>query len=168
MLPKCVLPSLKHKGNHNPHMSIESLCNMWLRNDLATLWAMAKASASSHNTTEEAPAHKSYRKVINSAVSLGRSGMTGKACQMLLSSGVAVNTDTMWHLLKAKHSDSITLSSAFAILPILRSFPKGTSTGPSALSVQHLLDATLSLFTSQVVNLLASLYISNVIKFPYV
>ena len=26
MLPKCVLPSLRHKGNHNPHKSIESLC----------------------------------------------------------------------------------------------------------------------------------------------
>jgi hypothetical protein len=28
MLPKCVLSSLKHKGVHNPHTSIESLCNL--------------------------------------------------------------------------------------------------------------------------------------------
>ena len=42
MLPKCVLPSLRHKGNHNPHKSIEFLCNMWLNNDLTTLWMMAK------------------------------------------------------------------------------------------------------------------------------
>ena len=172
MLPKCVLPSLKRKGSHNPHTS---LCNMWLRNDLANLWAMAKTRASSHNTTEEAPTHKSYRKVINSAVSLGRSGMMGKACQMLLSSGVAPNTDTTWHLLKGKHpscpppvapnvtSDPTTLSPAFPILPVLRSFPKGTSAGPSGLSVQHLLDAaSVSLHTSigtslkEVVNLLAS------------
>ena len=61
MFPKCVLPSLKHKGNHNPHTPIESLCNMWLRNDLATLWAMAITRASSHNTTDEVPTHKSYR-----------------------------------------------------------------------------------------------------------
>ena len=38
-------------------------------------------------------------------------------------------------------SEPVTLSPAFNILPILRSFPKGTSVGPSGLSVQHLLDA---------------------------
>eukprot|EP00731_Ephydatia_muelleri_P022126 Em0014g717a len=43
MLPKCVLLSLTHKGNHNPHKSIESLCNMLLNNDLTTLWMMAKS-----------------------------------------------------------------------------------------------------------------------------
>ena len=41
MFPKCVLPPLKRRGNHAPHTSIESLCNMWLQNDLATLWSMA-------------------------------------------------------------------------------------------------------------------------------
>ena len=83
MLPKCVLPSLKHKGVYNPHTSIESLCNMWLRNDLATLWAMAKTRASYHNTTDEVQSQKSYRKVINSAISLGRSGMMGKTAKCL-------------------------------------------------------------------------------------
>ena len=41
MLPKCVLPSIAHRGTHVPHMPIKSLCNMWLSNDLSTLWAMA-------------------------------------------------------------------------------------------------------------------------------
>ena len=45
MLPKCVLPSLKHKGVTNPHTSVESLCKLWLDNDLITLWAMAKNRA---------------------------------------------------------------------------------------------------------------------------
>ena len=38
-------------------------------------------------------------------------------------------------------SESVTTSPAFNILPILRSFPKGTLAGPSGLSVQLLLDA---------------------------
>ena len=36
---------------------------------------------------------------------------------------------------------NLTLSPSFDILHILRSFPKGISTGPSGISVQHLLDA---------------------------
>ena len=102
MLPKCVLPSLKHKGSHNPHVAIESLCKMWLNNDLSTLWTMAK-SRENNSITEEATIGKNYRRVINSAVSLGRSGLTGKACRMLLSSGIAPNNDTTWRLLQAKH-----------------------------------------------------------------
>ena len=88
MLPKCVLPSLRHKGNHKPHMPIESLCNMWFSNDLTTLWMMAKSRENKHNITEKAT---TYSQVISSAVSLGRSGLTGKACGMLLSSGFAPN-----------------------------------------------------------------------------
>ena len=58
MLPKCVLPSLKHKGSHNPHVAIESLCKMWLNNDLSTLWTMAK-SRENNSITEEATIGKS-------------------------------------------------------------------------------------------------------------
>ena len=174
MLPKCVLPSLKHKGSHNPHVAIESLCKMWLNNDLSTLWTMAK-SRENNSITEEATIGKNYRRVINSAVSLGRSGLTGKACRMLLSSGIAPNNDTTWRLLQAKHpacpppvtpnatSEPVTLGPTFKILKILRSFPKGTSAGPSGLSVQHLLDAaSIPLHTSigdslkGIVNLMAS------------
>ncbi|KAL5483977.1 hypothetical protein EMCRGX_G020399 [Ephydatia muelleri] len=101
--------------------------------------------------------------------------MTGKACWMLLSGGIAPNNDTTWRLLQAKHpscpppvtpdvtSEPITLSPSFNILPILRSFPKGTSPGPSGLSVQHLLDTiSVPLHTpigtslKGIVNLLAS------------
>ena len=71
----------------------------------------------------------------------------GKACQMLQSSGIAPNNETTWQLLQAKHptcpqpavpispSDPVSLGSDFDILSILRSFPKGTSAGPSGLSV---------------------------------
>ena len=160
MLPKRVLPSLKHKGSHNPHIAIESLCKMWLNNDLSTLWTMAKCWEN-RSITEEATVGKNYRRVINSAVSLGRSGLTGKACRMLLSSGIAPSSDTTWRLLQAKHpacpppvtpnatSEPVTLGPTFNILKILRSFPKGTSAGSSGLSVQHLLDAaSIPLHTS--------------------
>ena len=169
-----VCPPLKHKGSHNPHVAIESLCKMWLNNDLSTLWTMAK-SQENNSITEEATIGKNYRRVINSAVSLGRSGLTGKACRMLLSSGIAPNSDTTWRLLQAKHpacpppvtpnatSEPVTLGPTFNILKILRSFPKGTSAGPSGLSVQHLLDAaSIPLHTSigdslkGIVNLMAS------------
>eukprot|EP00731_Ephydatia_muelleri_P031244 Em0022g758a len=94
---------------------------------------------------------------------------------MLLSSGIAPNSDTTWRLLQAKHpacpppvtpnatSEPVTLGPTFNILKILRSFPKGTSAGPSGLSVQHLLDAaSIPLHTSigdslrGIVNLMAS------------
>ena len=60
-------------------------------------------------------------------------------------------------------SEPVTLGPTFKILKILRSFPKGTSAGPSGLSVQHLLDAaSIPLHTSigdslkGIVNLMAS------------
>ena len=60
-------------------------------------------------------------------------------------------------------SEPITLSPSFNILPILRSFPKGTSPGPSGLSVQHLLDTIsvplrtpIGTSLKGIVNLLAS------------
>ena len=115
---------------------------------------MAKSRESNQNVSMETISYRNYRKVIRSAVSLDRSGMTGKACRMLLSGGIVPNNDTTWRLLQAKHpscpppppvspdvtSEPTTLSPSFSILPILRSFPKGTSPGPSGLSVQQLLD----------------------------
>ncbi|KAL5489004.1 hypothetical protein EMCRGX_G018041 [Ephydatia muelleri] len=98
---------------------------------------MAKSRENNRSITEEATVGKNYRRVINSAVSLGRSGLTGKACRMLLSSGIAPNSDTTWRLLQAKHpacpppvtpnatSEPVTLGPTFNILKILRSFPKG-------------------------------------------
>ena len=114
-------------------------------------------------------------KVIDQAVSLGRSGMFGKACIVLQSSGIAPNNETTWHLLKSKHpscptpvapsshSAPLTLEPDFNILSVLRSFPKDTAAGPSGLRVQHLLDvASVPLPTSicsslrQLVNILAA------------
>ena len=155
MLPKCVLPSLKRRGNHVPHTSIESLCNMWLHNDLATLWTMTKNRTSCNAAFKDVPVQENHNRLVNSAVSLG---MMGKACHMLLSSGIAPNNETTWHLLQAKHPtclrpvvlistlDPVSLGSDFDILPILHSFPKGTSAGPSSLFCSTPTGCSLCLF----------------------
>eukprot|EP00731_Ephydatia_muelleri_P007192 Em0003g1440a len=117
----------------------ELLAGRWLDNEVESLWSMAKS-----------------REVKSKA----RSGMMGKACQVLLSGGIAPNNESTWQQLKAKHpndptpvapdilSDTIFLKADFDILSVLRSFPKGTAAGPSGLRVQHLLDvATIPLHT---------------------
>eukprot|EP00731_Ephydatia_muelleri_P010354 Em0005g940a len=77
----------------------------------------------------------------------------GKACRILLSSGIAPSNSTTLNLLQSKNpscphpmipdiaSNPVTLGPSFDILHIMRSFTKGTSAGPSGLSIQHLLDA---------------------------
>ena len=152
MLPKCVLPSLKQRGDVNPHTSIESLCKMWLNIDLVTLWSMSLTRANLHSSSKNFGT-STHSQEISSAISLGRSGLMGKACRILLSSGIAPSNSTTLNLLQSKNpscpqpmipdiaSNPVTLGPSFDILHILRSFTKGTSAGPSGLSIQHLLDA---------------------------
>ena len=76
--------------------------------------------------------------------------MFGKACNILLSAGLAPNNDATWQLLLSKQpscpppfvpqvsSTPISVEPDFNILGALHSFPKGTALG---LRVQHLLDA---------------------------
>ncbi|KAL5471159.1 hypothetical protein EMCRGX_G029246 [Ephydatia muelleri] len=153
MLPKCVLPSLKQKGVINPHIPTESLCKMWLKNEPGTLWTMAVSRANNHSSFKTLVTSSTHSQGISSAVSLGRSGMMGKACNILLSSGIAPPNTATVNLLQSKHpscpppmilyipSNPATLSPSFDILHIVRSFPKGTSAGPSGLCIEHLLDA---------------------------
>ena len=83
MLPKCVLPSMVRRGSHAPHTSIESLCKLWLCNDLSTMWAMAQNREIKPSSRADAGSPPNNRRnVINSAVSLGRSGLFSKACRM--------------------------------------------------------------------------------------
>ena len=125
---------------------------MWIENDFAALWNMAKTRTASHNGGKHGSLSKDRTNVINQAVSLGRSGMMGKACRILQSNGIAPNNETTWELLKAKHPRGpvplvqeddcapITLGPDFNIHSVLLSFPKDTAAGPSGLRVQHLID----------------------------
>ena len=76
-------------------------------------------------------------------------GLFLKACQALLSPGLAPNNQATWNLLVSKHPKSPLLSppSAPLLLPpdfdlkaILHSFPKGTACVPSGLRIQHLIE----------------------------
>eukprot|EP00731_Ephydatia_muelleri_P024145 Em0016g416a len=106
---------------------------------------------------------------------MARAGLFGKASRLLLSSGLAPNTDITWRLLLSKHpscpppvaplipSTPATIGPDFNMFAILHSFPKDTVADPSGLRIQHLLDAaTIPLPTSicsalrDVVNLMAS------------
>ncbi|KAL5500201.1 hypothetical protein EMCRGX_G011720 [Ephydatia muelleri] len=143
----CVI--LETHGSNFSCSKMDALCNMWIDNDLGSLWNLAKGRVISliHQSTS------SIRQRIDMANSLGRSGMFGKACRILLSSGIAPNNENTWQHLKAKHpscpapvvpvvqsTETITLQPDFNILSVLQSFPKDTAAGPSGLRVQHLFD----------------------------
>ena len=115
------------------------------------------------------------RKHIDSAISFAQKGLYSKACQHLVSSGIAPNSPDTWNLLQSKHPsgpipspptvypDPITLSASINLLGVRATFPKYTSPGPSGMRFQHLIDvASVPLPTStcstlhHVVNLLAA------------
>ena len=154
MLPKCLLPSSRRRGRHTKLISVDHLCDLWSKIELNLLWnqVTAMASAPSPSKTHDTRADDTQR-LLQSAVSLARVGLYGKACRVLQSSGIAPDNNNTWHLLQAKHpscplptvpdipTNSLLISPDFDILSMLRSFPKGTAAGPSGLRVQHLLDA---------------------------
>ena len=75
------------------------------------------------------------------SISLAQDGLYGKACQALVSSGVAPNSEETWKLLFTKHPKcehpitptapefDVSILSSVNIMAILRSFPKLTATG---------------------------------------
>ena len=174
MLPKYVLPSLRRRGRHDKPPSVDYLCNMWMDNDLVSLWNLAKDRAIGHNRAcGSASTNRDYTKLINQVVLLGQSGRMRKSCQLLLSSRVAENNETTWQLLNAKHPSCPfpvvagvklePISPKPGFLTFFQSFPKGTAAGRSGLRVQHLLDAAgiplptpICFFLRNIVNILVA------------
>ena len=154
MLSKCVLRASRRGGRHCKHPSIEQLCSLWSQGGSGIIWNRI-------NKRPVIPPQKQNcqvdisKKNISLAIGLSREGLLGKACQALVSPGVAPNTPEVWDLLQQKHRrsphPSPPISSSppvnhvlphdFNILSVLHSFPKGTACGPSGLRIQHLLDA---------------------------
>ena len=89
-----VCSSLITAERTNRPLSIDTLCNMWIENDLSSLWNLARSRVVSQNEGRGGASGNFHTKVIKQAVSLGRLGMMGKACRVL---------ETTWDLLKAKH-----------------------------------------------------------------
>ena len=154
MLPKCVLRASKRGGRHCKHPSIEQLCGLWSQGDIGGIWNRIKRRPVIPPHKQNSPIDVSKKK-ISSAIGLGREGLLGKACQALVSPGIAPNTQEVWNSLQQKHpkgaQPSLPTSSSppvthvlpqdFNILSVLHSFPKGTACGPSGLRIQHLLDS---------------------------
>ena len=90
---------------------------------------------------------------VSHAVSLAQDGLFGKACNILVSQGIAPNCDETWNLLVSKHpkndcpsapvlpQSDVSLPTNLNLMAILRSFPKRTAAGPFGLRIQHLIDA---------------------------
>ena len=154
MLPKCVLRASRRGGRHCKHPSIEQLCSLWSQGDSGIIWNRINKRLVIPPQKQNSQVDISKKK-ISSAIGLSREGLLGKACQALVSPGVASNTPEVWDLLRQKHPrgphPSLPVSSSppvnhvlphdFNILSVLHSFPKGTACGPSGLRIQHLLDA---------------------------
>ena len=111
------------------------LCDLWSKNEFGTLWNLAKGRAIpvAHES------HENEKRQIESAVSMARAGLFGKASRLLLCSGLAPNTDITWQLLLPKHpscpppvaplmpSTPATIGPDFNMFAILHSFPKDTA-----------------------------------------
>ena len=89
MLPKC---TSKRGGSHNKPISIDILCDMWLKSNLCELWHLAKTHAAISTQSKRVPSNK----VVASAISLAKDGLYGKVCQMLTSQVIAPNDDNSW------------------------------------------------------------------------
>ena len=149
MLPKCVLPTTKRGGRHNKPISIDILCDMWLKGNLCELWHRAQTRATISTQSKKVLPNKR----VDSAIALAKDGLYSKACQMLTSQGLAPDDDNTWNLLISKHpqgecpsnlpipSTETVLPHDFNIVPVLRSFSKLTGAGPTGLHIQHLIDA---------------------------
>ena len=107
-----------------------------------------------------------------------REGLFSKACQALLSSGLAPNNKATWNLLVSKHPKSPLPSppsapSAPLLLPpdsdlkaILLSFPKGTACGPSGLCIQHLIEVA-GILQSPICAVLRDIVNLLLLRFPF-
>ena len=151
MLLKSILPSCKCRGRHNKPVPIESLCDLWMQDQLSDLWSKALSRASS--TNKQHRTKDVSLKQVTSAISLAQDGLYSKACQTLVSPGLAPNNEETWRLLETKHpksecptapipSDTSTsIPLEINLMAILRSFLKLTAAGISGLRIQHLIDA---------------------------
>ena len=159
MLPKCCLPASKRSGRRRKPLGLSNPCDLWTRGQHGVLWHMA----TKHSTPTPPTAHGSAKpqKHIDSAISFAQKGLYSKACQRLVSSGIAPNSSDTWKLLQSKHpsgpipssslvqSDPITLPASINLLGVMATFPKYTSPGPSGMRFQHLIDvASVPLPTS--------------------
>eukprot|EP00731_Ephydatia_muelleri_P014404 Em0008g124a len=140
----CPVPFLIIRGGrHNKPISIDILCDMWLKGNLCELWLRAQTQATISTQSKKVLPNKR----VDSAIALAKDGLYSKACQMLTSQGLAPDDDNTWNLLISKHpqgecpsnlpipSTETVLPHDFNIVPVLRSFSKLTGAGPTVSEI---------------------------------
>ena len=151
MLPQTVLAAPPWGGKkHKKALAAYTLDRLerWHEGERGSLWASRPVPPQ----RVRRPRTPSQRKDL--ALSLAREGWDGKACAALLSTGLCPDTPDTCQALQALHptqpapdtNELHNLPPAPEVTPdhvvrALRSFPAGTSPGPSGLRAQHLLEA---------------------------
>ncbi|MEM7375696.1 MAG: reverse transcriptase domain-containing protein, partial [Bacteroidota bacterium] len=119
-------------------------CQQWTSGEVASLWATFLASTKTPSTT---PFSASRR-----ALSFAREGQFSRACRALSSQGLHPSTPHVLDILRDKHPAGPSVSippslppavtfSSESVLGQLRRFATLSAPGPSALRVEHLLEA---------------------------
>ena len=167
MLPKCVLVNAPRGGRKNKRASAaftEDRLTRWLEGERMELWEAraARAPAGRGDNSESAK--------IRRAKSFGRDGYDSKACAMCLSTGACAESEAVAEDLRTLHpAHAPPQCSVFSSLPpaaeidevlverMLRSFPADSAPGPSGLRVQHIRDALMPAYSTQVLEQLTSI-----------
>ena len=87
MLPKCILFVPERCGHHHKPRSIGNLCYLCSKGYFDVIWNLASNHQSSRNISPPGIRNSG----IQASISYAREGLFSKACQALLSSGLALN-----------------------------------------------------------------------------
>jgi hypothetical protein len=152
MLPKCVLLAPPRGGKKNKNQAAAftlDRLSCWLTGERTTLWEEA---TSSHKRSRPKP--ESPEDVRRRAEALCREGFDRKACAALLSCGILPESLDTTNELRNLHPpapaprcpDLASLPAADELSPdavskVLKSFPLDSAPGPTALRIQHILEA---------------------------
>ena len=152
MLPQTVLDAPPRGGKkHKKALAAYTLDRLqrWHEGERAALWH-------SRHVPKRGPKHKprTNEQRRDLAVALAREGWDSKACAALQSNGLCADSPATLQALQVLHpAQPVPTTPPLAELPLapeigceavlksLRSFPAGTSPGPTGLRAQHLLDA---------------------------
>ena len=164
MLPKCVLfaPPRQGKSNKRDTLAFTKLrCERWLAGERVELWrdgpgAKLDKGRNRPKTSEQDLTDKQQQRCME----LAADGQYAKAIKALISSGPVARDERVEKAMRDKHPlaesppdltdlaepgrDQVPEFDVFIINQMIKSFPRGTSPGPSGLRAQHLKDAVRS------------------------
>ena len=174
MLAKCVLASPPRQGKAKKAQSeglIRSRAQRWLNGERAALWE----EISQGRRRKKSSMSQKDKFYLDRCLELARDGQFSKACQMLISRGIASSSASNIAAMREKHPSSmgeIDLTSmgptpnriapeitSETVEKTIRSFRRGTAPGRTALRAQHLLDGLRSAHNDEILVHLTKLVI---------